>query len=253
MPQSLNGAGGATEWIDRHLALTNWTDTERMMTTSMMQTTTELDEARDHYRNRVIPAEKLKIMDRATEELIASGQKESSLKKGDRVDDFILPDAHGAPVRLQSLLEAGPAVISFYRGGWCPYCNIELRGLQKTLPEIKVLGASLVAVSPQLPDNSLSTEEKNHLEFPVLSDVGNVVARRFGIVFKLPDDLLETYEAFNHGLKGINGDEGATELPIPATYVVDRSGIIRLAFIDEDYTKRLDPQTILATLRELGK
>lgn len=222
------------------------------MTTSIMQTTTELDEARDHYRNRVIPPEKLKLMDRATEELIASGLKHSALKEGDRVADFILPDAHGAPVRLQSLLETGPVVISFYRGGWCPYCNIELRGLQRALPEIKALGASLVAISPQLPDNSLSTEEKNHLTFPVLSDVGNVIARRFGIVFKLPDDLLGTYKAFNHGLSDVNGEEGATELPIPATYVLDRSGIIRLAFIEEDYTKRLDPQIILEALRNLG-
>ncbi len=223
-----------------------------MTTTSIMQTTTELDEARDHYRNRVIPAEKLKVMDRATEELITSGLKDSALKEGDRVTDFILPDAHGAPVRLQSMLESGPVVISFYRGSWCPYCNIELRGLERALPEIKALGASLVAISPQLPDNSLSTEEKNNLTFAVLSDVGNVIARRFGIVFKLPDDLLDTYEAFNHGLADMNGEEGATELPIPATYVLDRSGVIRLAFIEEDYTKRLDPQTILEALRDLG-
>ena len=222
------------------------------MTISTMQTTIELDEARHHYRNRVIPPEKLKIMDRATEELVASGLKEAALKKGDRVDDFILPDAHGAPVDLQSLLEAGPVVISFYRGGWCPYCNIELRGLERALPEIKALGASLLAISPQLPDNSLSTEEKNHLTFPVLSDVGNVVARRFGIVFRLPYDLLETYEAFQHGLPDVNGEEGATELPVPATYVLDRSGIIRLAFVEEDYTKRLDPQMILNALRKLA-
>ncbi|WP_263367725.1 peroxiredoxin-like family protein [Edaphobacter bradus] len=221
------------------------------MTTSKMQTTTELDEARGYYRNQVIPPEKLKIMDRATEELIASGTKAAALKEGDRVDDFILGDAHGKPVRLQSLLDAGPVVISFYRGGWCPYCNIELRGLQRVLPEIKALGASLVAISPQLPDNSLSTEEKNHLAFPVLSDVGNDVARRFGIVYRLPDDLLETYTAFNHGLADMNGEEGGTELPIPATYVLDRTGMIRLAFIEEDYTKRLDPQAILEALRGL--
>lgn len=118
------------------------------MTTSNMQTTAELDEARDRYRNRIIPSEKLKIMDAATEGLIASGLKDSALKEGDRVDDFILPDAHGAPVRLRSLLETGPVVISFYRGGWCPYCNIELRGLERALFEIKALGASLVAISP---------------------------------------------------------------------------------------------------------
>jgi peroxiredoxin len=123
-----------------------------------------------HYRNNVIPADKLVVMDRATEELIRSGVRAASAREGDRVGDFILMDAHGAPVRLQQLLSAGPVVLSFYRGGWCPYCNIELRGLQRVLPEIQGFGASLVAISPQLPDNSLSMEEKNGLEFPVLSN-----------------------------------------------------------------------------------
>jgi peroxiredoxin len=160
-------------------------------------------------------------------------------------------DAHGKPVRLKTLLAKGPVVISFYRGGWCPYCNIELRGLQRALPEINRYGATLVAISPQLPDNSLSTEEKNKLTFPVLSDVGNIVASRFGIVFRLPDELLETYKAFNHELLVVNGEDGATELPIPATFVLDKSGTVQLAFVEEDYTKRLDPDTILDTLRSL--
>jgi peroxiredoxin len=201
----------------------------------------------------VIPPEKLEMMDRASEELIVSGVKASALQEGGYVDDFILMDAHGKPVRLQTLLKTGPVVISFYRGGWCPYCNIEPRGLQRALPEIKALGASLVAISPQLPDNSLSTEEKNNLTFPVLSDVGNVIARRFDIVFRLPDDLLATYKAFNHGLADMNGEQGATELPIPAAYVLAPSGRIRLAFIKEDYTKRLDPEEILDALRGMRK
>jgi peroxiredoxin len=222
-----------------------------MMRTLTMRMTAELDQARDYYRNQLIPPEKLKVMDRATEELIASGRKASTLKEGDHVDDFILMDAHGEAVRLQSLLEAGPVVISFYRGGWCPYCTIELRGLQRALPEINGNGAALVAISPQLPDNSLSTEEKNKLSFPILSDVGNVIARRFGIVFRLPNDLLDAYKAFNHELLVMNGEEGSTELPIPATFVLDKSGTVQFAFVDEDYTKRLDPDTIVDTLRSL--
>jgi peroxiredoxin len=186
-------------------------------------------------------------MDRAIEQLIARVAKASALKLGDHVEDFFLPDAHGEPVRIQSLLETGPVVISFYRGRWCPYCNPELRRLER-LPEINALGASLVAISPQLPDNSLSTAEENTLTFPVLSDVGNVIARRFGIVFKLPDVLLDAYKTFNHGLTDVDGHEGARELRMPATFVLDRSGIIRLAFVDEDYTKRLDPQDILEAL-----
>lgn len=209
------------------------------MAIQVLQTTSELDEARDHYRNRVIPADKLAIMDRATDALVHSRQASLALKPGDRVSDFILMDAHGSPVRLHQLLERGPVVVAFYRGGWCPYCNIELRGLQRVLPEIQQLGASLVAISPQLPDNSLTTAEKNALEFPVLSDVGNTVARHFGIVFTLPADLLETYEGFQHGLLEKNGKEDASQLPIPATFVLDQHGVVQLAYVDEDYTRRL--------------
>jgi peroxiredoxin len=223
------------------------------MAAQVLQTTQELDDARHHYRNNVIPAAKLEIMDRAMDELMRSGIRAEALKEGDRVEDFILMDAHAAPVRLQQLLDEGPVVVAFYRGGWCPYCNIQLRGLQRVLPQIKALGASLVAISPQLPDNSLTTEEKNHLEFPVLSDVGNVIARRFGIVFTLPEDLLDIYEGFQHGLKEMNGEEGAAELPIPATFVLNRNGVVQLAYVDEDYTRRLDPEVVLERLQELRR
>jgi Peroxiredoxin len=221
------------------------------MPTQALQTTVELDQARERYRSRVIPPERLKIMDDATGALVRSGLRSTAVKEGDRVADFTLTDAHGKPVQLQQLLETGPVVVTFYRGGWCPYCNIELRGLQRALPEIKELGASLIAISPQLPDNSLSTEEKNSLTFPVLSDVGNVIARRFGIAFRLPDDLLKTYQDFDHGLEKKNGREGALELPMPATYVLNNDGTVISSFVDEDYTKRLDPDAILTTLRKL--
>jgi peroxiredoxin len=207
-----------------------------MMRTLTMRMTAELDQARDYYRNQLTPPEKLKVMDRATEELIASGRKASTLRGGDHVDDFILMDAHGEAVRLQSLLEAGPVVISFYRGGWCPYCTIELRGLQRALPEINGNGATIVAISPQLPDNSFSTEEKNKLTFPILSDVGNVIARRFGIVFRLPIDLLDAYKAFNHELLVMNGEEGSTELPISR-----RSFSIRAALSSSPLSTRTTP------------
>src|SRR4051794_27892301 len=99
------------------------------------------------------------------------------------VQDFILMDSHGRPVRLQSLLERGPAVVSSYRGGWCPYCNTELKEFQGALNEIDSLGASLLAISPELPYDALAREQKNTLTFPILSDARNVVAKRFGIVF----------------------------------------------------------------------
>jgi len=122
--------------------------------------------------------------------------------------------------------------------------------LQRALPEIEALGATLVTVSPQLPDNSLSTAEKLDLTFEVLSDEGNMVARDFGLVFTLPAEMRSIYQDFGIDLPAANGDE-SFELPVPATYVIDRSGIIRLAFVDIDYTKRLDPEEILAALKKL--
>ena len=122
--------------------------------------------------------------------------------------------------------------------------------MQRTLPEIEALGAQLVTVSPQLPDNSLSTAEKLDLTFEVLSDVGNRVAREFGLVFTLPEEMRSIYQDFGIDLPAANGDE-SFELPMPATYVIDKSGIVRLAFVDIDYTRRLDPDDIIESLKKL--
>ncbi len=186
-------------------------------------------------------------------DLVASGLSASALREGDVAPDFSLPDARGHVVALKTLLDRGPVVISFYRGGWCPFCNLELRSLQRVLPEIVQMGASLVAISPQLPDNSLSTQEKNQLTFPVLSDVSNIEAKRFGIVFTLPTALVEANRATGRDLVEINGEAGAAQLPMPATFVIDKSGVIRLAFVEEDWSKRLDPDIVVDTLRGLRK
>jgi peroxiredoxin len=122
--------------------------------------------------------------------------------------------------------------------------------LQLELPRIKELGADLVAVSPQTPDNSVSTAERMALTFEVLSDVGNRVARRFGIVFALPEELRPVYAGFGIDLPMANGDE-TFELPIPATYVIDRERKIRMVFLDADYTQRVDPEAVMSVLREL--
>ena len=214
------------------------------------QTTNELNAARakDH-REQVIPKPALAIMDAETARLVASDLAASALKVGDPAPDFILPDAHGEPVRLHSLLRAGPVVLVFYRGGWCPYCNLHLRGFQRRLPEIRALGAQIVAISPQLPDNSLSTQEKNELAFPVLSDVGNKVARQFGIVFELSGELLKLYRQFGHALEDFNGKAGRKELPVPGTFLLDPKGIARLAHVDVDYTHRLDPDKVIEVLK----
>ena len=218
----------------------------------MLETTKELEELSREVRSNASP-ERLQANAQTISDLVANGLSASALREGDVAPDFSLPDARGHVVALKTLLDRGPVVISFYRGGWCPFCNLELRGLQRVLPEIVQMGASLVAISPQLPDNSLSTQEKNQLTFPVLSDVGNIAAKRFGIAFTLPTALVEVNRATGRELVEINGEAGAAQLPMPATFVLDKSGVIRLAFVEEDWSKRLDPDIVIDTLRGLGK
>jgi len=122
--------------------------------------------------------------------------------------------------------------------------------LQFVLPEIKALGANLAVISPQLPDQSLSMAEKEKLDFEVLSDLGNRVARNFGLVYSLSEELLPVYTQFGIDLEKVNGDQ-SFELPLPATYVIDQTSIIRHAFVDVDYTKRLEPSEVIESLRAL--
>ena len=191
------------------------------------------------------------VMDKATADLANSGIVEKALNVGDVVPNFTLPNAVGKPVELGRLLETGAVVISFYRGQWCPYCSLELRALQQSLPEIERLGATLVAISPQTPDNSLSTVEKNELTFEVLSDVGHEVAKKMGLVFVIPEELRSIYEKFGIDLPAHNGSD-SFDLPIPATYVVAPSGQVIRAFVNADYTKRLDPEEIAIALKSIA-
>jgi len=185
-----------------------------------------------------------------TAALVQSGIAEHGLKEGMQAPDFTLPDATGKQVSLSRLLQQGPVVITFYRGEWCPFCNLHLRAYQKILPQIHALGASLVALSPQTPDNSLTTKEKKELTYAVLSDVGNQIARQYGLVFKVPDATRAIQEEMGKPLPSYNGDD-SWELPMPATFVVDQPGIIQLAFVDADYTRRLEPADIITCLQEI--
>jgi peroxiredoxin len=211
----------------------------------------ELDAFRSEFMAHV-PPEVRDAMVRADMEVAASGIAQRALRAGDHAPDFRLPDARGGHVRLKDLLAAGPVVLSFYRGGWRPYCNLELRALQQALPEITRLGAMLVAVSPQTPDESLSTAEKNALAFPVLSDAGSATARSFGIAYDLAEELRPIYTRFGHALPDKNSD-GSWVLPIAATYVIDMGGTVTLAYVDVDYRNRLEPAEILTALQALSK
>jgi peroxiredoxin len=210
----------------------------------------ELDELREKSAKSA-PPERIRFYEQGIEEVRKSGVVDKALKVGDRAPDFELPDATGNKVKLLELLARGPVIVTWYRGGWCPYCNIALRGFHKRLPEIRSAGASLVAISPETPDNSLSTAEKNHLDFDVLSDRGNKVARAYGVAYKLPKVVADQFKG-RLDLAKFNGDESG-ELPLGVTYVIDRDGIIRYAFVNADYRKRAEPSDVLAALRNLEK
>ena len=208
----------------------------------------ELDKLRAASAEK-FPRETLAVMQGATKDLIASGIAEQSANQGSAAPDFSLPNAHGEPVASEALWGDGPAVVSFYRGGWCPYCNVELKALQDRLPEIEALGARLVAITPETPDNALSTQEKNEIAFDVLSDDGNRVASAFGLTFRLPDAVNDIYKGFGIDLEDSNGEASQT-LPVPATFVIDKGGKVLRAFVDADYTQRLEPDEVIAALKE---
>ncbi len=175
--------------------------------------------------------------------------KRIALHVGDKVPYFTLKNALGNIVSLYALLQNGPVIFNWYRGGWCPYCNIELRYLQQYLHKFKEYGATLVALTPELPDKSLSTKEKNELSFEVLTDYNNEVAKKFHIVFNLNEELIDIYNNF-HKLEDYNGVE-TNELPVPATYIIDKDGVIRYAFVDSDYRKRAELEDLLNVLKTI--
>ena len=197
-----------------------------------------------------IPPEILEVMREATDTLIAAGLSSQAVQPGHRAPDFSLPAVDGGTVRLTELLARGPAVLNFYRGAWCPYCNLELRALDQALPEIRARGADLVSISPNLPERTAAFAAENPFGFRFLSDVDNQVARRYGLVFRLPVDLAAAYRQLGIDLPAYDGNP-RWELPMPATYVVAPDGTIAAGFVHEDYTRRMEPADILSALDRL--
>jgi peroxiredoxin len=194
------------------------------------------------------PAQVHVVMKRATDELIASGQAGRTLKVGDKAPVFTLNDPEGNPVSSAELLSKGPLVISFYRGVWCPYCNMELQALEAALPQYLDLGANLVAISPQIQANSRKSVRQNHLSFPILSDAKSQVAEAFGLRFKLPDYLVDLYKGFGNDLPTFN-DDPSWVLPMPGRFVIGQDGLIKYAEVNPDYTQRPEPTDLLPALR----
>ncbi|MBN8872062.1 MAG: AhpC/TSA family protein [Rhodospirillales bacterium] len=195
-----------------------------------------------------VPRSVIDAMHRATAELVASGAACRALKAGDKAPVFTLNDPDGRPVSSAELLAKGPLVVSFYRGVWCPYCNMELQALQAALPAFQNLGANLIAISPQTAANSRKSVRQNQLGFPILSDPHGEVAAAFGLRFALPDYLVDLYKRLKNDLPAFNGDPSWT-LPMPGRYVIAQDGSILYAEVNPDYTRRPEPEDMLPALR----
>ncbi|MBP0019905.1 MAG: AhpC/TSA family protein [Cyanobacteria bacterium SBLK] len=210
----------------------------------------QLSKKRKELETRVILPDKLTVIDKEIERITRSGIVENCLQVGDRIPDFSLLDTDGETIDLQTLLTKELLVISFYRGNWCPYCNLELKALETIYQTIKTLNASLVAISPQNRKYSLSMREKRKLSFPVLSDPDNQIARLFGIVHQVPEHLWHIYQELQADFTKYN-QHPALELPLPATFIC-QAGTIAYSFVDPDYTQRLDPVEIVSILKQLS-
>jgi peroxiredoxin len=199
-----------------------------------------------------VPRSVIETMHRATKELIASGAAQRAPKVGDKAPSFTLKDPEGNTLSSTALLTDGPLVLSFYRGAWCPYCNMELQALEAARPEFERLGAKLVAISPQTPVNSRKSVRQNNLRFPILSDTNNAVASAFGLKFALPDYLVELYKSLKNDLPTFNGDPSWT-LPMPGRFVIAPDGTIVYAEVNPDYTIRPEPEAMLAALKKVER
>ncbi|HWX55858.1 MAG TPA: peroxiredoxin-like family protein [Verrucomicrobiae bacterium] len=206
----------------------------------------QLDELTSKLQS-LVPAERLAVVDRAIVELRDSGA--NAVQPGAHAPSFELPDGDGLLWRSEDLLRNGPLVAVFYRGRWCAYCNTQLAALQEIHNQIAATGASLVAISPQTQKHSYMTRDMDNLLFPVLSDAGNQVARKFGLVYRLPGEMQKTYERIMTRLPGYNGDP-SWELPLAATYVIRRDGTISYARVDVDWRQRPEPEDVLVHLKD---
>ena len=176
-------------------------------------------------------------------------QGSEALDLGKTATSFVLPNQHGKSISLDDLLKNGPVVVTFYRGSWCPYCNLQLRALQARLGDIHALGAQLVAISPQVPDESLTKDEISAMEFYVLSDQNATVAAQYGVAWQVPEFLSEHMRVDRKlDLDVINNGNGSI-LPIPATFVIGRDGIVKWRFVDVDYRTRSEPDDIIEALK----
>ncbi|MES9846696.1 MAG: peroxiredoxin-like family protein [Candidatus Sedimenticola sp. 6PFRAG5] len=204
-------------------------------------------DAYNEAKKEKVPPEILATMAQCTEELKGAGIESRALRVGDTMPDFELPNQHGESRRLSRYLAESPVVLNVYRGGWCPYCNMEMKALHDVLPEIEARGARLIGLTPETPDKAMTTAENNGIDIDILSDEANRVARQMGLVFELPQALRPIYQKIGIDIPAYNGDDSFM-LPVPATYIIGQDGVILYDFVNADYTLRLEPSEIVAIL-----
>ena len=205
----------------------------------------------DAIKRTKVPGDVLAVMEGATEALRASGLGQGAFVTGDQFPDFALPDQHGVVRPLSHYLAEGPVVLNIYRGGWCPYCNLEMQALNIALPEFVKRGVTLLGLTPEMPTTVQDTLTANELAITVLSDEGNRVSASLGLVFELPEVLRPIYERFGIDIPASNGDDSFT-LPVPATYILGQDRVARYHFVNVDYTQRAEPTQLIAELDRLA-
>lgn len=209
----------------------------------------ELDGFKAQFKKQA-PEAAFEAFSRSTQELADSGQAERAVKAGDKAPDFVLTDSDRNEVALDDLLAKGPVVLTFYRGVWCPYCNIELQALEEVAADIRARGATLVAISMQGASYSRKSQRDNKLSFPILTDQNGELANKFGIRWSLQDYVIPIHRGFGVELPRIHGD-GQWNLPMPARYVVDTDGTVAYAEVNPDYTRRPEPADLFPVLDKL--
>ncbi|WP_109829828.1 peroxiredoxin-like family protein [Reichenbachiella versicolor] len=235
------GGGKQAKQVEQSL------DTEKVENEAVNTLKSKLEERKSTFSLKADEDTK-KVYKEGIESVEKSGIVTSAKQVGDKAPEFTLNNALGEPVSLSEYLKKGKVVLTWYRGNWCPYCNLTLHALQEELSNFKANGANLIALTPELPDQSITTKEKHELQFEVLSDIGNTVAKEYGIVFKLTDEVTKRYNmAFE--LNKHNGDE-SNELPLAATYIISQNGEIEYAFLDADYRNRAEPTELTKFLEK---
>ncbi|MDF2517634.1 MAG: alkyl hydroperoxide reductase [Sphingobacterium sp.] len=194
-----------------------------------------------------LPTEVLEVFGKSIQDFKAKGIGERSIRTGEKFPDFILPNTNNETIALKELLKKGKVIAAFFRGSWCPYCNLELKALRDNLRQITDRNATLVAISPQTSDYSKELKNDHHLSFELLTDKENVLAKQLGISFGLQDFIIPTYGNLGIDLSEYN-ETDKNELPIPAVFVIDTNGNITYRFIDTNYMNRIDIQELIEQL-----